>query len=347
MTAGRAVALASAVLFGMSTPLAKLLAGSVPPLMLAGLLYAGSGTGLALLLAARRLRRASQPSIVLPPRADWPWWAGAILSGGVVGPVLLMLGLATTSASTASLLLNLEAVLSATLAWFVFRENFDRRVVLGMLAIVAGGLLVAWTPAGGGSTPLGVVFIAGACLCWAIDNNLTRRISGSDAMLVAGVKGLVAGAANLGLALLVGDAWPPLRIVGAAMAVGLLGYGASLALFVVALRHLGAARAGAYFSVAPFFGAGLAIALGDPWTWQVQAGGALMAVGVWLHLTEHHEHRHRHEPQVHEHWHAHDEHHRHGHDAPFAGGRHSHVHAHDDVEHTHAHAPDVHHRHPH
>lgn len=343
------VALGSAVLFGMSTPLAKMLVGSVPPLILAGLLYAGSGLGLALILAGRRVWRPRESSISLPRRGEWFWLAGAIFFGGVAGPVALMYGLVTSAASTASLLLNLEAVLTALLAWFLFRENFDRRIMLGMFAIVAGGVLLVWTPSAQGAASFGWVFIAVACLCWAIDNNLTRKVSTSDAMLIAGLKGLVAGAVNLGLAMLLGQTLPSLGVLGLAMAVGFLGYGVSLVLFVLALRHLGTARAGAYFSVAPFFGAALAVLIqGDVVTWPLIAAGLLMAGGVWLHLTEHHGHLHTHEQQEHTHAHSHDAHHQHSHPTAWDGREpHSHPHVHLPLVHVHAHYPDVHHRHPH
>jgi drug/metabolite transporter (DMT)-like permease len=346
---GVVFALGSALLFGMSTPLAKTLVGGVAPLMLAGLLYAGSGLGLALLLTGRRLRGVRVPSMSWPRRREWLWLAGAILFGGVAGPVALMYGLVTSAASTASLLLNLESVLTALLAWFLFRENFDRRIALGMLAIVAGGVVLAWAPGTRGEASSGLALIAVACLCWAIDNNLTRKVSANDAMVIAGLKGLVAGVVNLGLALLAGQALPPIGMLGLALAVGFLGYGVSLVLFVLALRHLGTARVGAYFSVAPFFGAALAVVVqGDSITFQLVAAGVLMAFGVWLHLTEHHEHLHAHAPQEHAHAHSHDEHHRHSHDFAWDGREpHSHRHVHAPLVHAHAHFPDVHHRHPH
>jgi len=346
---GVIVALGSAVLFGISTPLAKTLVGSVSPLMLAGLLYAGSGLGLTLLLAGRRLWAPGASSMNLPRRGEWLWLAGATFFGGVAGPVALMYGLVTSAASTASLLLNLEAVFTALLAWFLFRENFDRRILLGMAAIVAGGLLLVWTPGAQGEASLGLVLIAVACFCWAIDNNLTRRVSASDAVLVACLKGLVAGAVNLGLALLVGQALPSPGVLGLALAVGFLGYGVSFVLFVLALRHLGTARAGAYFSVAPFFGVALAFLIqGDAVTLPFIAAGVLMAAGVWLHLTERHGHLHAHEPLEHAHAHSHDGHHRHSHDFAWDGREpHTHAHAHGRLVHAHTHYPDVHHRHPH
>ena len=347
MSHGILFALGSAVLFGMSIPLAKLLVGVVSPLLLAGLLYAGSGLGLLLVMGVRRLRTQPGPSANLPRREEWRWLAAAIFFGGVAGPVALMFGLVSTGASTASLMLNLEAVFTGLFAWFLFRENFDRRVVLGMLAIVAGGALLAWAP-GSPQASMGSLLIVAACACWALDNNLTRKVSASDAVAIAGLKGLVAGAVNLSLALVLGETLPAMRVIGAAATVGFLGYGVSLVLFVLALRHLGSARTGAYFSVAPFFGAAVAFLLrGEAVTWQLIVAGALMALGVWLHLTEHHSHRHAHDRQEHSHSHTHDEHHRHAHDSWDGREPHTHVHVHDPLVHSHAHYPDVHHRHPH
>jgi drug/metabolite transporter (DMT)-like permease len=343
-------ALAAAALFGVSTPLAKLLLGETPPVLLAGLLYLGSGIGLALVRLARD--RRWKPSGIA--RAEWPWLLGAILFGGVLGPVALLIGLTTTSGATASLLLNLEAVLTALIAWMVFRENAGRRVVLGMAAIVAGGIVLSW-PLGEAnpSRGWGAFAVAVACLCWAIDNNLTRKVSAADAVFIACVKGLLAGAVNTLLALLLLDApLPHAGVTLATMAVGLFGYGISLVLFVLALRGLGAARAGAYFSIAPFLGAAAALAvLGESTTPAFWLAAALMAAGVWLHLTEHHEHEHTHEALEHGHVHSHDAHHQHAHDFDWSGRDsgepHDHRHRHPAITHKHPHFPDTHHRHPH
>lgn len=344
---GPALALTSAALFGASTPFAKMLLGSIDPWLLAGLLYMGAGLGLALLRLVRRPPRRSAEAPV--HGTQWYWLGGAILAGGVAGPVLLLFGLAATPASSASLLLNLEGVFTALLAWFVFRENFDRRIALGMLAIVGGAGILGWE---GGLTVDGLVgplLIAAACLCWALDNNLTRKVSLSDPVQITMVKGLVAGAINLALAFIAGSALPPLDIALMAGVLGLVGYGVSLVMFVSALRLIGTARTGAYYSVAPFFGAVLAIILiGDDVTIQLVAAGALMAVGVWLHLTEVHEHTHEHEPLVHTHRHVHDIHHRHAHSpAEPPGEPHTHRHAHTRLRHRHPHYPDSHHRHAH
>ncbi|MEW6279532.1 MAG: DMT family transporter, partial [Candidatus Eremiobacterota bacterium] len=238
---GILAAILAAVLFGASTPLAKLLLGSIPAQMLAGLLYLGSGLGLGTLALARRAP--------LPLPGERLWLAGAVIFGGVLGPVLLMAGLASTPASTSSLLLNLEGVFTALLAWFVFRENFDARVALGMLSIVLGGVLLSWSGDRLALAP-GALLVAAACLCWAVDNNLTQKVSAGDPLQIAAIKGGAAGAVNLAIAWALGHAvWPGAPRVAAAMGVGLAGYGVSLALFVLALRHLGTARTGAYFSL--------------------------------------------------------------------------------------------------
>jgi drug/metabolite transporter (DMT)-like permease len=343
-------ALAAAVLFGASTPFAKALVGEITPVLLAGLLYAGSGLGLGAALIVRRLvvGRASSRKIAWPRPSDAGWLAGATFFGGLVGPVLLMLGLASTAASVSALLLNLEAVFTAGIAWFVFRENFDRRIAAGMTLIVFGGLVLSWTP-GNLAISRGSLLIAGACLCWAIDNNLTRKVSATDAMTVACAKGLIAGAVNTGAALLTGAMMPSLSITAEAAVVGLAGYGISLTLFVLALRDLGTARTSAYFSVAPFFGAALALLLnGESATWQLGIASAAMAAGVWLHVTERHAHLHMHGHQEHAHAHYHDEHHQHAHDFAWDGREpHTHAHVHAPLVHSHPHYPDVHHRHPH
>jgi len=343
-------ALLAAALFGATTPIAKLLLGTLPPFMLAGLFYLGSGVGLALTMLVRRYFGAGKADVhanrIAP--AELPWLAGAILAGGVAGPALLMLGLTTTPAATGSLLLNLEGVLTAVIAWVAFRENVDLQVFLGMAAIVAGGVLLSWTPHAAG-LPVGALLVALACLCWAIDNNLTRKVSANDAMSIACLKGLVAGPVNLVIAHVLGARMPGIGQAAAAMATGFAGYGVSLVLFVLALRNLGTARTGAYFSVAPLFGVALSLALWpDMPPLAFWCAAALMAIGVWLHLLERHVHTHTHEPLDHTHRHRHDEHHRHEHDFEWDGSEpHTHPHRHELITHTHAHYPDIHHRHPH
>jgi drug/metabolite transporter (DMT)-like permease len=341
-----AAALGAALLFGASTPLAKTLLRDLSPVMLAGLLYLGSGIGLGLLRITRD-RSWHVPSMA---RKEWFWLLLAIGFGGVLGPLALMLGLTRTPAATASLLLNLEAVLTAVLAWVVFRENTDRRIVLGMLLIVAGAVLLALPSSSQGAhLSWGALLIAGACLCWALDNNFTRKVSASDALFIAGLKGLAAGIVNVVIALTLGARLPAMPIVGMALAVGLIGYGISLVLFVLALRGLGSARTGAYFSTAPFIGAAIAIlAFGEHASWVFWLAAALMGAGVWLHLTERHEHLHTHEPITHTHRHVHDEHHQHAHDFDWDGREpHTHEHTHAPLTHSHPHYPDIHHQHRH
>lgn len=343
------IALLSAALFGISTPAAKLLLGSVHPAILAGLFYCGAGIGVAIL---RRVAKAfGGPAAVETSlgRADMPWLAGAIAAGGVAGPLLLMAGLSRTEASAASLLLTLEGVATALLAWFVFRENFDRRIAIGLACLVAGALVLSWTGQPSWSGVIGPLAIAGACLAWGLDNNLTRKVSLSDPLQIAELKGLVAGPVNLALGFWAGGHLPAAGPLLTALFAGFVGYGLSLSLFVLALRHLGTARTGAYFSTAPFLGTLAAIlVLAEPVTGQLIAAGGLMGLGVWLHLTEDHRHEHEHEPLEHTHAHVHDIHHQHAHgpgDPP--GEPHSHKHRHERLRHTHPHVPDMHHTHSH
>jgi drug/metabolite transporter (DMT)-like permease len=344
---GIGAAVGAAVLFGLSTPIAKTLAGEASPLLLAGLLYTGSGAGLAVLLAARAMI-SGRASIDRPRGADLWWLLGAIACGGALGPYLLMVGLQITDSASASLILNLEGVFTALLAWFAFKENVDRRIAAGFALIVAGGVVLSGGSALRAGGIAGPLAIAGACLCWAIDNNLTRKVSIHDAMLIACLKGLLAGPASIALAIRFGSEIPNASIAVRAGILGFVGYGLSLTLFVLALRNLGTARTGAYFSLAPFIGAGSAVALGAPLTGALLLAGVFMAAGVWLHLSESHSHRHRHSRMQHEHMHVHDAHHQHRHGDGWQGEEpHSHAHEHEPLEHSHAHYPDVHHRHEH
>ncbi|WP_038891492.1 DMT family transporter [Yersinia enterocolitica] len=339
---GVLAALTAAVLFGAGTPLAKQLLNTVSPWLLAGLLYLGSGVGLAL------YRLITRPAAVKLPRNELWWFIGAITAGGIIAPVLLMIGLTGMPASGASLLLNAEGVFTALLAWFAFKENFDRRIALGMIVIVAGAAILSWPGEARFAGLWPTLAILGACFAWGIDNNLTRKVSLTDATWIASVKGLVAGVVNLALAFTPGASLPPLPNLAGALLVGFFAYGVSLALFVIGLRHLGTARTGAYFSIAPFLGAALAVAMGDAVTIPLIVAGLLMAIGIWLHLTEQHEHRHHHDDLLHEHKHLHDEHHQHSHDFPVnADIPHKHPHQHQPMEHSHPHFPDSHHRHKH
>ena len=356
---GAAFAVASAILFGASTPLAKLLlSGGLDAQLLAGLFYLGSGVGLSVVLTARsafsaRGRLAANEARLR--RTDLPLLCLAVLLGGAIAPVLMMSGLARTSAASAALLQNLEGLATMGIAWLAFRENVDRRLLLGAVAILAGAVLLSFaggplTGPGRSAAGLGALLIAGACLAWGVDNNLTRPLSHADPMQIAAIKGLVAGAVNVALAILALHApVPSVRTAVEAGVIGFFGYGVSLVLYVFGLRHLGAARTAAYFSTAPFIGSALAVLmLAEPVSWRLLAAGVLMAVGLYLHLRERHEHAHHHPAMEHAHRHVHDEHHQHVHgpDDP-AGEPHSHWHRHEPLSHRHPHYPDLHHRHGH
>lgn len=340
------LALAAAVLFGISAPLAKHLVETASPQLVAGLLYSGSGIGLGVLSIIRRSSRSTRGGLT---RKDWPWLAGAIASGGVIAPLLLLTGLSHTAASTASLLLNLEGVFTAVIAWTLFHENVDRRIALGMLCIVAGGIVLSWN----GQVSIGGIrgpfAVAAACLCWGIDNNLTQKVSASDPFRIAMLKGLIAGAVNVAIALSLGAHFPSSARTGGALLLGFFSYGLSLVLFVAALSRLGTARTSAYFSIGPFVGAFASLIIWrEPVTLLFGVSALLMAAGLLLHFTERHQHMHKHERMEHAHSHVHDEHHRHSHspdDPP--GEPHTHAHVHEPLEHSHLHFPDIHHRHTH
>jgi drug/metabolite transporter (DMT)-like permease len=339
---GVSSALIAAFLFGMSTPLSKLLLVNVSPWLLAGLLYLGSGIGLLL------YRLAIKALPVKLTIKELLWFTGAVVAGGLVAPVLLMWGLLDMPASGASLLLNTEGVFTALLAWFVFKENFDRRIGIGMLAIVVGATILSWPDQLSFKGSLPALAILGACFAWGIDNNLTRKVSLSDATWIASMKGLVAGTVNLMLAFSLGATFPSFIPLISSLILGFIAYGMSLTLFVISLRHLGTARTGAYFSIAPFFGALMAIAFGEPITLSLIIAGLFMATGIWLHLTEYHEHIHSHMPIKHDHEHTHEGHHQHSHEGQIGPSvKHTHAHQHLQIMHSHPHYPDSHHQHDH
>ncbi|HMM88871.1 DMT family transporter [Bradyrhizobium sp.] len=341
---GVPLALGSAVLFGAAAPLSKLLLASIGPQMLAGLLYLGAGLGLAIMHATRSALGLAAPEAPLR-RHDLPWLLVIVIFGGILGPVLLMLGLGRTLASSGSLLLNLESLATMGIAWLVFRENVDRRLLLGALAIILGAIALSWD-GWSVSFDVGAAMIAGACICWGIDNNLTRKLSAADPVTIAMIKGLAAGTANMAGGFWLGDTLPSVGVATLAALLGFFAIGVSLVLFVLALRHLGTARTGAYFSLAPFIGALIALTLGEPLTFKLAFPALLMGLGLWLHLTERHQHEHVHEALSHEHRHVHDAHHQHHHDGPTAEP-HSHWHEHKPMRHKHPHYPDLHHRHEH
>lgn len=341
---GVPLALGSAVLFGATPPIAKLFLSTIDPFIFAGLLYLGAGIGLTAYQVVTQSASKEQEAPL--SFNDMPWLMLAIASGGVIGPILLMFGLTMTSASNSSLLLNLEGLLTMAIAWLVYKENVDRRLLLGAIAILVGAALLSWQGQGI-SFDVGALFIAGAGLAWGLDNNFTRKISATDPVRIAMLKGLIAGAVNLGIGLITGGTLPELPALVSSAILGFFGIGVSLVMFILALRHLGTARTGAYYSLAPFIGAFLAItAFGEPVTIRLALAGILMGFGLWLHLSERHDHDHEHEATEHEHSHVHDEHHQHHHDGPVTEP-HSHIHRHEAMRHKHPHYPDLHHRHKH
>jgi drug/metabolite transporter (DMT)-like permease len=369
---GTALAMAGAALFGASVPLCKLLAPGVAPLALAGLLYLGAGGSLLMLQQALRLfaRRdgapgdgnitstggghaAEAPIVAHAAEAqlrkqDALPFAGVVIFGAVLGPLCMLSGLSRASGVAASLLLNLEAPFTALLAVLLFREHLGRRGFLAAALLVSGGGVLALGPGRAEATLAGALLLAAACAAWALDNNLTTRLSLRDPVALVRWKGLCGGACTLLLALALGQPLPPLRTALFALLLGAACYGISLAWSVRAMRLLGAARQSALFATAPFAGSLLSVPLlGERLGLPELAAAALMALGLWLLLREQHSHRHTHKPQEHEHAHVHDEHHRHAHQGTEGPEPHSHPHRHELLEHEHAHLPDAHHRHGH
>jgi drug/metabolite transporter (DMT)-like permease len=338
----------SAILFGASAPLAKVLVADIAPVALAGLLYLGAFVGLLFFRSVSRVFAPRAPKKAEPlRRADLPHLAGAIASGGVIAPILLLTGLMSVTGYASSLLLNLEGVATALIAWLAFRETVGRRVWIALALMTAAGALLTLDLSGGGTTALGAGLIALAMVFWGLDNNLTRQISERDPRQIALLKGLVAGSVSLGLAFLLGQA-PALGVETlTALLLGALSYGASLVLFILALSELGSARTGALYSLGPFVGAAISIPLlSESPNLLILPAGALMALGAYLLLTERHAHPHVHERIVHTHVHGPDEGHQHEH-ALGMEGAHEHEHTHEKVHHAHEHLPDAEHRHEH
>ncbi|MBI3552524.1 MAG: EamA family transporter [Elusimicrobia bacterium] len=336
---GPAFAFVAAALFGASAPIAKLLVGELGPLWLAGLLYCGCGLGLILPptyalrgFGSRYRNSSSRTRLRL---------AGAIIAGGVMAPIALAFGLAHASAFSVSALLNIELPATALIAATAFGEHVSARSWFGQAAIVAGALLLSIQP-GGFSLSVGALAVAAASILWALDNNFTRDLEELPAPTIAAAKGLVAGFSNVMLAMFVGLRIPTISAVGGALAIGVIGYGVSLTLFIRALRSLGAARASSFFATAPFVGmVSSLVALKERPSTMSWIGAATMAAGVAAIFFERHEHLHAHEPLRHRHLHKHDIHHAHGHEPQVP---HEHEHTHAAVAHSHAHWPDLHHR---
>lgn len=339
---GATFGLAAAALFGASTPIAKHLVPGSGPLMLAGLLYLGAGLGLLAMTPFRR-RHAEAPLRL----ADLPALTIVIMAGGVLGPVLLVLGLARLSGATASLLLNLEVPFTIGLAVVMLREPFSVREASGAAAVILGAVALAWTPSAIQIDHLGVLFVTSACAAWALDNGVSQRLSIRDPVAVVRVKALSAGTFNVVLGLVLGERLPSARHLGTALITGALGYGLSLVLHLMAVRSIGAARQAAYFATAPFVGAIVSVPLlHDRLLPSHLAAGLAMGAGIAIVVRADHGHRHEHPSELHDHAHVHDEHHAHDHAEPVLEP-HSHVHGHVTLFHDHPHSPDIHHRHIH
>lgn len=331
-------ALAAAVLFGGGAALTKARLAGVHPVLMAGLLYLSAGLG----LGVWRLLRPSREAGVT--RADLPRLAAVAACGALAAPALLMIGLAAMPASHASLLLNLEAPLTALLAWALFNERVGRRAALGVVLVTLGAAALSGLDGGGRAALWAYAAVLGACFFWALDNNLMQRLSEKDPLQVSALKCAAAGAFNAAAGLALGGTLPRGAALGWIALIGLLSYGVSLACYLAALRRLGAARTALYFCLAPFFGAAVAVIfLREPLTAALGAAAALMGAGVWLAAAERHEHVHVHDG-THEHLHVHDAHHEHDH-ARSVEGSHSHPHSHEGLSHSHPHDPDIHHRH--
>jgi len=342
---GLAAALGAAFFFGMSTPFSKLFLGSVSPPMLAGLLYLGSFAGLTLASLFRRTSQPKGPREAALRGGDYIYLAGSILAGGLAAPLFLLYGLKAAEASVASLLLNLEGVLTALVAYLFFREHVGRWTWASAVVMLTASSILTYAPGTAGwQARNGPPLVLASALMWALDNNLTRELSHRDPYMIARLKGLASGAANVLIAFAAGAALPPSIPLAGSLMLGALSYGASLVLFIYALRNLGASRTGAYFGAAPFIGVAVSVALlGEGLTARIISASALMLAGLWLILKEYHEHEHTHAELCHDHAHVHDEHHDHVHGEETAGP-HSHMHTHKGLTHSHAHVPDIHHR---
>jgi drug/metabolite transporter (DMT)-like permease len=341
-------ALISAVLFGMSTPLSKLLLGEMEPISLAALLYLGSGIGLLAFYFAQRLLVRAKSSEARLNKRDLPWLTGAILFGGVAAPIILLFSLRNTPAATASLLLNFECVATTLIAILAFKEAAGKRIITAIALITLAAILLSLDLNAAWGVSLGALGILLACLFWGMDNNFTRMISAKDPVIITMVKGLAAGCVSLVLAFLVGQGFPDIKTVLLAILLGSLSYGGSIVLFIQAMRGLGAARTSALFNTAPFVGMLMSFAIFSNMPgWTFYTGLPLMLFGTFLIIYEKHHHTHLHPAVTHEHAHNHnDGHHSHPHESPVEGS-HSHLHTHEEVTHDHEHRPDIHHQHEH
>jgi len=338
----------SAFLFGISPPFAKLFVRDIPPVVLAGLLYLGAFAGLTVYSIVRKKSVVDPDRMAALARKDIPWLAGAVVAGGIIGPISLMIGLTLISGFSTSLLLNLEGVVTAVIAVFLFKENAGKKLWLALICMTVAGVFLTWDTNKSNFSVVGPLLIVLAMVCWGIDNNLTRNISDKDPIQITQIKGLIAGTISLLLALILGMRIPLNLTLVYVLLLGGFSYGLSLVFFIKALQGLGSARTGAFFSSAPFVGALISLIILREWIgWVMFPATGLMIIGVWLIGSEKHSHIHLHRTVTHSHSHRHDDmHHQHSHSGSFHEP-HTHEHMHDELEHTHVHWPDTHHRHEH
>jgi drug/metabolite transporter (DMT)-like permease len=336
-------ALLAAIFFGASAPIAKLLLGNIAPIFLAALLYLGSGTGISLVKLTQRMRSKEVEASIKPP--DIKWLAGAIISGGIAAPIILMISLQNTPASTASLLLNFEGVGTTLIALLFFKEAVSRRAWIAILVITLASIFLSTNFGSSWGMSLGAFGVVFACVLWGVDNNFTRNISGKDPLAIVAWKGLVAGMFSFFLAMFLGNSFPSVTTVLYTLILGFVSYGLSTMLFIRSMRGLGAARTSALYGTAPLAGVLLSIYIFRELPSSLFIIAAILMIGgALLLINEHHAHSHVHTALFHEHSHKRDDP-AHGHDKE--EGVHSHEHEHPAEEHKHDHMPDIHHRHGH
>jgi drug/metabolite transporter (DMT)-like permease len=336
----------SAALFGLSSPIAKLLLKDISPVALAGMLYLGSFLGL-LFYSILTSGNKQQIKTERLERKDIPWLAGAILAGAVIAPISQMLGLSLVSGFSVSLLLNLEGLATCLIAILFFHENSGKRFWLAMACMTIAGVLLSWNPENSRFNIAGPLLILLAVVCWGLDNNFTRQISDKNPVQIAWIKGLAGGIISLSVALILGSRIHLDITIIFALLLGAFSYGVSLVLFIKALKGLGSSRTGAFFSLGPFIGALASVLILREWIgWVMFPAFLLMAGGVWLVIGERHDHDHLHEAVTHTHLHRHDDLH-HLHEHPEQVREHVHEHSHEETSHCHAHWPDIQHRHVH
>lgn len=338
-----AMALLAAALFGAATPASKWLLDALTPFQLAGLLYLGGGLGV--VPVAWR-----ESGLGLPPRTDRRnriRLGGAVVIGGVLGPILLLTGLHLASAASVSLWLNLELAVTAVLGTVFFRDHLGPLGWLGALLSLTASVLLSFAAGVAGLGAGGLVFLA--CVCWGLDNHLTALIDDMTPSQIAFWKGIVAGSANLAVGLSCAPLGVGLALLSAALLVGACSYGASIVLYVASAQRLGATRAQIVFSSAPFIGIALsATILHESLSITHFLSAALFIAALALLLRERHVHVHVHEALGHEHVHCHDDgHHEHDHAGLLAAACHTHRHEHERMIHAHKHWPDLFHRHKH